>query len=66
MRREKLEHLVTNGIVERKIQQGKTARKDIEWINKVAKYKMSDNVLNATRNQGMWKISIAYAKEQGT
>ena len=51
----------------RKMQQGKTARKDVEQTNKAAKRRTSDrSALKAIRDRDASKVMIAYAKENGT
>ena len=59
---EKLEGLVTTGRIEGK-RQGKTARRDVGWINSVAKRRMSD--IFSRSDEVAWNMVIAYAKEQG-
>ena len=41
MRIEKLDHLLTTGMMEEK-GNGKTAQKDVRWANKVAKIRTND------------------------
>ena len=64
VRREKLEHVVTTGVVEKKTQPGKTARKDVGWNSKLIKVLglggMTD-ALKVRRHQEMRKVMIAMA-----
>ena len=53
MRREKLEHLVTIGMVEGK------RRKNVGWTNKVADVGQVTDLLKATRDRDAWKFTIA-------
>ena len=50
MRREKLEHLVTTGLIE-----GKAAR-DVRWTNKLLKVGRVTDILTVMRDRDAWKI----------
>ena len=61
MRREKLEHLVTTGMIE-----GKQREKTLDGLTKWPKAGRVTETLKATRDRDAWKVMIAYAKEYGT
>ena len=42
MRREKVEYLMTTGMIEGKRSRGKREKKDVGWTNKVSKSRMSN------------------------
>ena len=61
MRREKLEHLITIGMMDGKRSRGKQ-REKMNWLGagKVVE------ILKATRDRGIWKHMIAQAIKHGT
>ena len=60
MRREKLEHLVTIGMIEGK------RWKYVRWANKVAQVGIVTEALKVMRDRDAWKVMIAYTKEHVT
>ena len=60
MRREKLEHLMTTGMIERK----RSIEKYVEWTIKMVKFKTSDRCTE--RDRDAWKLMIAFTKKQAT
>ena len=68
MRREKLERLVTAGMIEGKRSMEKIAIKDVEYTNKVVKrLKVGPmtGALKATSRRDTWKVMITYSDVQG-
>ena len=63
MRREKIEHLVTNG---NGVIEGKQRQKMLEGLTKWLKVGIVVETLKGTRNRDVWKVMIAHAKEHGT
>ena len=52
MRREKLEHLVTPGMIEGKRSKGKQSEKILHWTNKVTQNKKSDRSTETESKEG--------------
>ena len=65
MRREKLEHLVTTGMVERKRSRGKRREKMFDRLTKWLKVGRMTEAVKATRDRDAGKVMIAYAKDHG-
>ena len=66
MRREKFEHLITTGMMERKRSRGKQREKMTEGLaNWLGAGKVAE-ILKATRDRGIWKDMIAKALKHGT
>ena len=62
MRREKLQRLVTTGMIERKHSRGKQHKNMLDGLTKWLK----GGRVTATRDRDAWKVMIAYTDEQGT
>ena len=66
MRREKLEHLITTGMMEGKRSKGKQREKMTDGLaNWLGAGKVVE-ILKATRDHGIWKDMIANAIKNGT
>ena len=66
MRREKLEHLITTGMMEGKRSRGKQREKMTDGLaNWLGAGKVVE-ILKATRDRGIWKDMIANATKHGT
>ena len=66
MRREKLEHLITTGMIEGKRSRGKQREKMTDGLaNWLGAGKVVE-ILKATRDRGIWKDMIANAIKHGT
>ena len=65
MRRKKLEHLVTTGIIEGKCCRGKQ-REKMDGLTKWLKVGRATDASKASKNNDARKVMIAFAKEQGT
>ena len=63
MRREKLEHLVTVGMIKGKCSRGKLHEKMLDKLTKRLKVRRVTEAMKATRNRATWEVIIAYAKE---
>ncbi|GFO38018.1 sperm-associated antigen 1 [Plakobranchus ocellatus] len=66
MRREKLENLVTTGMLERKRSRGKQREKLIEGLADWLKAGKSLEAIEATKDRKKWRTMIANAVKQGT
>ena len=66
MRREKLEHLVTTGMIEGKCSRRKKCEKMLDGITKWLKEGKVIKALKETTDRDVWKIMIAFVKEHGT
>ncbi|GFN90701.1 craniofacial development protein 2-like protein [Plakobranchus ocellatus] len=66
MRREKLENLVTTGMLEGKRSRGKQREKLIEGLTDWLKAGKSLEAIEATKDRKMWWTMIANAVKQGT
>ncbi|GFN93972.1 endonuclease-reverse transcriptase [Plakobranchus ocellatus] len=66
MRREKLENLVTTGMLEGKCSRGKQREKLIEGLTDWLKAGKSLEAIEATKDRKKWRIMIANAVKQGT
>ncbi|GFN84853.1 hypothetical protein PoB_001135900 [Plakobranchus ocellatus] len=66
MRREKLENLVTTGMLEGKRSRGKQREKLIEGLADWLKAGKSLEVIEATKDRKKWRTMIANAVKQGT
>ncbi|GFN99673.1 serine/threonine-protein phosphatase 6 regulatory ankyrin repeat subunit b [Plakobranchus ocellatus] len=66
MRREKLENLVTTGILEGKRSRGKQREKLIEGLTDWLKAGKSLEAIEATKDRKKWRTMIANAVKQGT
>ena len=65
IRREKLEHLVTTGMVKGKRSRRKR-EKMLDGLTKWLKVGRVTDALTAMMDRDVWEIMIAYAKERGT
>ena len=66
MRKEKLEHLITTGMMEGKRSRGKQREKMTDGLaNWLGAGKVVE-ILKATRDRGIWKDMIANAIKHGT
>ena len=65
MRRKKLEHLVTIGMIEGKRSRGKKHEKMLDGLTKWLKVGRVTEALKTTRDGDVRKVMIAYAKEHG-
>ena len=65
MRREKLEHLVKNEMIEGKCSRRKQHEKKLDGLTKWLKVGRV-TALKETRDSYTWKVMIAYPKEHGT
>ena len=63
MRREKIEHLVTIGMIEVKRTKGKKRENMLNGIPKWLKVGRWIDALRATWDRNVWKVMIAYSKE---
>ena len=63
MRREKLEHLVTNGMIEVKHSREKKREKMLDGLIKWLIVGTVTEALKALRDRDAWKVIIAFAKE---
>ena len=61
MRREKLEHLVTTGMIEGKGSRGKQREEMLDGRIKCLKVERVTEELKVTRDRDAWKVMIAYA-----
>ena len=66
MRREKLEHLITTGMMEGKRSRGKQREKMTDGLVKWLGAGKVVEILKATRDRGIWKDMIANAIKHGT
>ncbi|GFO19898.1 hypothetical protein PoB_004640300 [Plakobranchus ocellatus] len=66
MRREKLENLVTTGMLEGKRSRGKQREKLIEGLTDWLKAGKSLEAIEATKDRKKWRTMIANAVKQGT
>ena len=66
MRREKLEHLITTGMMEGKRSRGKQLEKMTDGLVKWLGAGKVVEILKATRDRGIWKDMIANAIKHGT
>ncbi|GFO11521.1 hypothetical protein PoB_003802600 [Plakobranchus ocellatus] len=66
MRREKLENLVTTGMLEGKRSRGKQGEKLIEGLTDWLKAGKSLEAIEATKDRKKWRTMIANAVKQGT
>ncbi|GFO08371.1 hypothetical protein PoB_003487600 [Plakobranchus ocellatus] len=66
MRREKLENLVTTGMLEGKRSRGKQREKLIEGLADWLKAGKSLEAIEATKDRRKWRTMIANAVKQGT
>ncbi|GFO38280.1 hypothetical protein PoB_006478500 [Plakobranchus ocellatus] len=66
MRREKLENLVTTGMLEGKRSRGKQREKLIEGLTDWLKAGKSLEAIEATKDRKNWRTMIANAVKQGT
>ena len=66
MRREKLEHLITTGMMEGKRSRGKQREKMTDGLTNLLGSGKVVEILKATRDRGIWKDMIANAIKQGT
>ena len=66
MRREKLEHLITTGMMEGKRSRGKQREKMTDGLVKWLGASKVVEILKATRDRGIWKDMIANAIKHGT
>ncbi|GFO34714.1 endonuclease-reverse transcriptase [Plakobranchus ocellatus] len=66
MRREKLENLVTTGMLEGKRSRGKQREKLIEGLTDWLKAEKSLEAIEATKDRKKWRTMIANAVKQGT
>ena len=66
MRREKLEHLITTGMMEGKRSRGKQREKMTDGLIKWLGAGKVVEILKATRDRGIWKDMIANAIKHGT
>ena len=64
-RREKLEHLVTTGMIKGKCSRGKQSGKMLDRLSNWLKVGRVKEALNATRDRDAWKVLITYVKEHG-
>ena len=60
MRREKLEYLVMNGIIEGKCSKGKQPEKMLDGLTKRLKVGRVTDALKAMRDRDAWKVMIAF------
>ena len=66
MRREKLEYLVTIGMIKVKCSRGKQREKMFDGLTKLFKVQRVTEALKAKRDRDAWWVMIACAKEHGT
>ena len=66
MRREKLEHLITTGMMEGKRSRGKQREKMTDGLVKWLGAGKVVEILKASRDRGIWKDMIANAIKHGT
>ena len=66
MWKEKLEHLVTTGVIKGKPGRAKQREKMVDGLTKWLIIGGVRDALKATRDRDAWKVMIAYAKEHGT
>ena len=66
MRTEKLEHLMTIGMIVGKHSRGKQPEKMLDRLTKWLKVGQVTEVLKAMRDRNTWKFVITYAKEYST
>ena len=66
IRREKLEHLLTTGMMKGKCSRGKQCDKMLDGLTKWFEVGRVTEALKAKRDRDVWKVIIFYAKEQGT
>ena len=66
LRREKLDYLVTTGIIEVKRNRRKQHEKMMDGLTKWLQVGQGTEPLKATRDRDAWKVMIAYAKEHRT
>ena len=62
MRREKLEHLVTTGMIKEKLSRGKQPEKVLDGLTKWLNVGCMTDALKATRDTDTWKVMTAYPK----
>ena len=63
MRKEKLEHLVTNGMIEGKCNSGKQREKMLDGRTKLFNAGRVIEALRAKRDRDAWNVIIVYARE---
>ena len=66
MRREKLEHLITTGMMEGKRSRGKQREKMTDGLVNLLGAGKVVEILKATRDRGIWKDMIANTIKHGT
>ena len=66
MRREKLEHLSSTGIIEEKCSTGKQGEKMLDGLTKWLKVGRVTKALKARRDRDACNVMISYSKEQST
>ena len=63
MRREKLKHILTTGMIKGKRSKGKQPEKMLEGRTKWLKVGQVTEAMKATRDRDAWKVMTAYTKE---
>ena len=64
-RREKLEHLVTNGMSQRKCSRGKQLEKMLDELTKWLKVGRMTHALKATRDRDAWEVRLPTLNSKG-
>ena len=66
MRKQKLEHLLTTGMIEGKLNRGKQRKNILDGLTKWLNLGRVTEALKVTRDRDAWKGMITYAKELDT
>ena len=66
MRREKVENLLTIGMIEEKHSKRKQCEKILDGLTKWLKVARVTEALKAMRDRDVWKVMISFAEEHGT
>ena len=61
-----MKHLVTTQMIKGKHSRDKQRKKMLDGLTKVLNVKWVTDALKTLRDQDVWKVMIALAKEQGT